>query len=186
MWTFDEPPPLVLGAIAGAGELAFSRSCESAREWECWPWERDPGKSCAGPRAKELVPEESFSVNIASRFCGAGVASALASSEGMRAGARGVSSEKRPWLLSGGRFDKGGRGEGGRVGGRVSLERRPRVAMSVVSAVLDVDVDVMEVAAALSILRHPNPDGLNESFVATRSSPSPKTFIYCSRSRIIS
>lgn len=58
-------PPLVLGAIAGAGELAFSRSCESAREWAL---ERDPGSSCAGPRAKELVPEESFSVNMASRF----------------------------------------------------------------------------------------------------------------------
>jgi len=133
----DDPPPLVLGAIAGAGEPAFSLSCESARE--CWPWERDPGKSCAGPRAKELVPEESFSVNMASLFCGAGVASALPSSEGMRDGARGVSSEKRPWLLSGGGFAKGGRGEGGRVGGRVSLERRPRVAM-VVSAVHDVDV----------------------------------------------
>ena len=75
-------------------------------------WEREPGKSCAGPRANELVPEESISVNMASRFCGAGAASDP-SSVGMRAGARGVSSEK----TSG---EGGGSGEGGRVGGRVS------------------------------------------------------------------
>lgn len=116
MWTFEDAPPLVLGAIAGAGEPAFSLSCESAREWECCPCEREPGKSCAGPRAKELVPEESFSVNIARRFCGAGAANTLPSSEGMRDGARGVSSEKTPWLLpSEGIFEGGGSGEGGRV-----------------------------------------------------------------------
>ena len=62
MWTLD-PPPLVLGAIGGAGEPAFSRSCESAA-LECWEWERDPGRSWAGPRAKELVLEDSFSENI--------------------------------------------------------------------------------------------------------------------------
>lgn len=110
VWTtLEDAPPLVLGAIAGAGEPAFSRSCESARVWE-----REPGKSCAGPRANELVPEESFSVNMASRFCGAGAASVLLlpSSEGMRDGARGVSSEK---TSGSGGFEGGGRGEGGRV-----------------------------------------------------------------------
>lgn len=68
MWTLD-PPPLVLGAIGGAGEPAFSRSCESAAR-ECWEWERDPGRSWAGPRAKELVLEDSFSENIVAAHMG--------------------------------------------------------------------------------------------------------------------
>lgn len=35
VWTLEDPPLLVLGAIGGAGEPAFSRSCESAAR-ECW------------------------------------------------------------------------------------------------------------------------------------------------------
>jgi hypothetical protein len=55
-----DPPPLVLGAIWGAGEPAFSRSCASAARECC---ERDPERSCAGPR-NELVLEDSLSENI--------------------------------------------------------------------------------------------------------------------------
>ena len=70
----------------------------------------------------ELEPEDNLSVNIARRFCGAGAGVGVGavgcapSSGGMRTGARGVSSG-----------EKGGGGEGGRLGERVvvSWERRP-------------------------------------------------------------